>query len=89
MDDPVRRVRRFVVDFCHDGSCTLIGGGRSVPDRAALYNGGLVRCLDFNDRVTSDSRTDQLHELPLPRRLHTPEHVVDLFGDDSGAQGPP
>jgi 2-methylcitrate dehydratase len=29
--------------------CTLIGGGRTSPDRAALYNGCLVRYLDFMD----------------------------------------
>lgn len=31
------------------GPCTLIGGGSSTPDRAAFYNGALVRYLDFND----------------------------------------
>lgn len=55
--DPVRRVRQFVVDFSHDGSCTLIGGGRSAPDRAALYNGGLVRYLDFNDSYLAPNET--------------------------------
>ena len=29
--------------------CTLIGGGATSPDRAALYNGCLVRYLDFMD----------------------------------------
>ena len=29
--------------------CTLIGGGLTSPDRAALYNGCLVRYLDFMD----------------------------------------
>ena len=29
--------------------CTLIGGCRTSPDRAALYNGCLVRYLDFMD----------------------------------------
>jgi 2-methylcitrate dehydratase len=29
--------------------CTLIGGGRTSPDRAALYSGCLVRYLDFMD----------------------------------------
>jgi 2-methylcitrate dehydratase len=28
---------------------TLIGGGRTAPDRAALFNSALVRYLDFND----------------------------------------
>jgi 2-methylcitrate dehydratase len=46
---PVRRVRQFVTDFPLNGPCTLIGGGRSAPDRAALLNGALVRYLDFND----------------------------------------
>jgi 2-methylcitrate dehydratase len=32
-----------------NGVCTLIGGGRAAPDRAAFYNGALVRYLDFND----------------------------------------
>ena len=55
--DPVRRVRQFVADFSRDGRCTLIGGGRSAPDRAALYNGGLVRYLDFNDSYLAPRET--------------------------------
>jgi 2-methylcitrate dehydratase len=55
--DPVRRVRRFVTDFSLDGPCTLIGGGRSAPDRAALLNGTLVRYLDFNDSYLAPRET--------------------------------
>jgi 2-methylcitrate dehydratase len=55
--DPVRRVRRFVTDFSLDGPCTLIGGGRSAPDRAALLNGALVRYLDFNDSYLAPRET--------------------------------
>jgi 2-methylcitrate dehydratase len=55
--DPVCRVRRFVMDFSRDGCCTLIGSGRSAPDRAALYNGGLVRYLDFNDSYLAPHET--------------------------------
>jgi len=55
--DPVRRVRQFVADFSHDGHCTLIGGGRSAPDRAALYNSALVRYLDFNDSYLAPHET--------------------------------
>ena len=55
--DPVRRVRRFIADFSPDGRCTLIGGGRSAPDRAALYNGALVRYLDFNDSYLAPRET--------------------------------
>jgi 2-methylcitrate dehydratase len=55
--DPVRSVRQFVTDFSEDGCCTLIGGGRSAPDRAALYNGALVRYLDFNDSYLATHET--------------------------------
>ena len=47
--EPVRMVRKQIEDFGGEGHCTLIGGGRTSPDRAALYNGALVRYLDFND----------------------------------------
>ena len=47
--EPVRLVREQIEDFGGESHCTLIGGGRTAPDRAALYNGALVRYLDFND----------------------------------------
>jgi 2-methylcitrate dehydratase len=41
---------KAVVDaFGGKPTCTLIGGGLTSPDRAALYNGCLVRYLDFMD----------------------------------------
>ncbi len=40
-----------------DGACTLIGGGRSAADRAAFYNGALVRYLDFNDSYLAKGET--------------------------------
>ena len=55
--DPVRRVRKFVTDFSPDGRCTLIGGGRCAPDRAALLNGALIRYLDFNDAYIAARET--------------------------------
>ena len=47
--EPIRLLREHVEDFGGEGHCTLIGGGRTSPDRAALYNCALVRYLDFND----------------------------------------
>lgn len=35
------------------GSCSLIGGGRTSPDQAALYNSGLVRYVDLLDSYMS------------------------------------
>jgi 2-methylcitrate dehydratase len=55
--DPVRHVRDFVADFASDGCCTLVGGGKSGPDRATLLNGALVRYLDFNDSYLARRET--------------------------------
>ncbi len=47
--EPIRLLAAQLDDFGGAGLCTLIGGGRTAPDRAALYNSALVRYLDFND----------------------------------------
>jgi 2-methylcitrate dehydratase len=54
---PVRAVRTAVDQLGGRPLCTLIGGGRSAPDRAALYNGALVRYLDFNDSYFAPGET--------------------------------
>jgi 2-methylcitrate dehydratase len=55
--EPVKLVREQVEDFGGATHCTLIGGGRTAPDRAALYNGALVRYLDFNDSYLAPGET--------------------------------
>jgi 2-methylcitrate dehydratase len=47
--EPIRYLRAQADDFGGAGHCTLIGGGKTAPDRAAFYNAALVRYLDFND----------------------------------------
>lgn len=47
--EPIRLIREQVDEFGGASLCTLIGGGRTAPDRAGFYNGALVRYLDFND----------------------------------------
>lgn len=54
---PVRMVREQVDDFGGRKQCTLVGGGKTAPDRAALYNGFLVRYLDFNDSYLAKGET--------------------------------
>ena len=54
---PVHAVRAVVDDFGGRLLCTLIGGGRNAPDRAALCNGALVRYLDFNDSYFAPGET--------------------------------
>ncbi|MBI5548476.1 MAG: MmgE/PrpD family protein [Deltaproteobacteria bacterium] len=51
------RVRAHVEELSNQGPCTLIGGGSAPPDRAALYNGALVRYLDFNDSYLAKGET--------------------------------
>lgn len=54
---PVALVRELVDNFGGAPHCTLIGGGRSAPDRAAFLNGALVRYLDFNDSYLAPGET--------------------------------
>jgi 2-methylcitrate dehydratase len=46
-----------VEEFGGHELCTLIGGSKSAPDRAAFYNGALVRYLDFNDSYLAKGET--------------------------------
>ncbi len=55
--EPVRMLREHVSEFGGSPLCTLIGGGKTSPDRAALYNGALVRYLDFNDSYLAPGET--------------------------------
>lgn len=56
---PTQAVRRHVDAFAtgEHGECTLIGGGRVAPDRAALMNGALVRYVDFMDNFLAPKQT--------------------------------
>ena len=55
--EPIRMVAAQVREFGGAPLATLIGGGKSAPDRAALYNGALVRYLDFNDSFLAPGET--------------------------------
>lgn len=55
--EPVKLIRAQLNEFGGKELCTLIGGGRSSPDRAAFYNSALVRYLDFNDSYLAKHET--------------------------------
>ena len=55
--EPVRYIREQTEDFGGTPRCALIGGGRSAPDRATLYNSALVRYLDYNDSYLAKGET--------------------------------
>jgi len=54
---PIAAIRAQLEDFGGRSLCALIGGGATAPDRAALYNGALVRYLDFNDSYFAPGET--------------------------------
>ncbi len=55
--DPIQKIAGQNEDFGGNPLCTLIGGGRNAPDRAAFYNSALVRFLDFNDSYLASGET--------------------------------
>jgi len=55
--EPIRLIRAQIEEFEGARQCTLIGGGKAAPDRAALYNSALVRYLDFNDSYLAKGET--------------------------------
>lgn len=55
--EPIRLIREHLQDFGGNAHCTLIGGRKTAPDRAAFYNGALVRYLDYNDSYLAKGET--------------------------------
>ena len=55
--EPVQAIRRQGEEFGGRPLCTLIGGGATAPDRAALHNGAAIRYLDFNDSYFAPGET--------------------------------
>lgn len=54
---PIRMLRAQLEDFGGTPLVTLIGGGKTAPDRAALYNCALVRYLNYNDSYLAKGET--------------------------------
>lgn len=55
--EPMRMIRAYINELGSTGHCTLIGGGFTDIDRAALYNSALIRYLDFNDSYLAKGET--------------------------------
>jgi 2-methylcitrate dehydratase len=54
---PIKMLRTQLEDFGGRPLVTLIGGGKTAPDRAAFYNSALVRYLDYNDSYIAKKET--------------------------------
>ena len=55
---PLVAIRALTENLGGNGAATLIGGGTSAPDRAAFYNIGLSRYLDFMDSYLAAGETN-------------------------------
>jgi 2-methylcitrate dehydratase len=55
--EPILILREQIDEFGGKEHCTLIGGGKSAPDRAAFFNSALVRYLDFSDSYLAKGET--------------------------------
>lgn len=55
--DVMTRVRAEIDEMGGRPLATMIGGGRTSPDRAALHNAAAVRYLDFNDSFLAPGET--------------------------------
>jgi len=55
--EPIRLIRAHTEQLGGTGHCTLFGGGRTAPDRAAFFNSALIRYLDFNDSYLAKEET--------------------------------
>src|SRR5437660_10134438 len=54
---PLKMLYAQLEDFGGNPLVSLIGGGKTAPDRAALYNSALVRYLDYNDSYIAKHET--------------------------------
>lgn len=54
---PIGAIRRLTAELGGRPLSTLIGGGRTAPDRAAFFNGALSRYLDFMDSYLAEGET--------------------------------
>jgi len=54
---PIKMIRGYINELGTPAHCTLIGGGCTDIERAALYNSALIRYLDFNDSYLAKGET--------------------------------
>jgi len=78
---PVQGIRKMIDDYLGGSHLsTLIGGGKTTPERAALYNSGLVRYLDFNDSYLAKGET--CHPSDNIGSILAAGETTDLSGKD-------
>ena len=71
---PFEALRKQFDEYRAPGRCTLIGGGKTSPDQATLYNSGLIRYLDLLDSYMSNGGLCHPSENLAPA-LAAAEHI--------------
>jgi MmgE/PrpD N-terminal domain len=56
--EPIVAIRELTVELGGRPLATLVGGGKTAPDRAAFFNGALSRYLDFMDSYPAKGETN-------------------------------
>ena len=56
--EPMIAIRKLIDDLGGAPKATLIGGGKTSPERAAFYNSALSRYLDFMDSYLAPGETN-------------------------------
>jgi 2-methylcitrate dehydratase len=56
--EPIVAIRQLTAELGGRPLATLIGGGKTAPDRAAFFNGALSRYLDFMDSYLAKGETN-------------------------------
>ena len=77
---PFRALRDQFEEYRAPGRCTLIGGGKTSPDQAALFNSALVRYVDLLDSYMSPGGL--CHPADNFGALLAAAEQVNAFGDD-------
>lgn len=55
--EPIQMIKEQINEFGSNPLVSMIGGGKTAPDRAALYNSALIRYLDYNDSYLAKKET--------------------------------
>lgn len=56
--EPTEAIRELLTDLGGTPTATMIGGGKTSPERAAFYNSALSRYLDFMDAYLAKGETN-------------------------------
>lgn len=78
--EPIKMIKAQIEEFGGNPLSSLIGGMKTAPDRAALYNSALVRYLDYNDSYLAKNETS--HPSDNIGAVMAAGEYADIDGED-------